>query len=57
MKNQLKNNWLKFKRLMSKYITTIDLGTTSQRVVIYDENLKHIASHQLEYKQISLHPG
>lgn len=42
---------------MSKFITSIDLGTTSQRVVIYDTNLKHVASHQLEYKQISLHPG
>ena len=36
---------------MKKYIISIDQGTTSSRVVLYNDNLKNIDSVQKEFKQ------
>jgi glycerol kinase len=35
-----------------KLIAAIDQGTTSTRVIIFDEHAKAVASHQMEHKQI-----
>lgn len=35
-----------------KYILAIDLGTTSTRAVLFDDNIKPIAIHEIEIKQI-----
>lgn len=40
-----------------KYILVLDQGTTSSRVVIYDENCKIISKAQQEFKQIYPKPG
>jgi glycerol kinase len=51
-----KFNWtIKFDRM--KAVGAIDLGTTSQRFIIFDEKLRHVATHQTDYTQISLNPG
>ena len=40
-----------------RYLGAIDQGTTSTRFILFDENGKIAASHQLEHKQIYPKPG
>ncbi len=40
-----------------KYLGAIDQGTTSTRFILFDENGKICASHQIEHKQIFPKPG
>ena len=38
--------------VMSQFILAIDQGTTSSRAIIFDQNLKPIATGQQEFRQI-----
>ncbi|KAF9384451.1 Glycerol kinase [Podila verticillata] len=42
---------------MRSYVGAIDNGTTSSRFLIFDEKGHLVIGHQLEYRQIYLHPG
>ena len=42
---------------MSKYILTIDQGTTSSRAIIFDHNGRAICVKQMEFKQITPESG
>eukprot|EP00756_Hemistasia_phaeocysticola_P049416 Hpha_TRINITY_DN23885_c0_g1::TRINITY_DN23885_c0_g1_i1::g.109843::m.109843/K00864/glpK, GK; glycerol kinase len=39
------------------YVAAIDQGTTSSRVIIYDQDLHTVASHRLPHEQITPQPG
>ena len=39
------------------YFGAIDQGTTSTRFIVYDEEHKQIAQHQIEIKQYLNQPG
>jgi len=39
------------KNLIERYVLAIDQGTTSSRAIIFDQNLKPIATGQQEFKQ------
>ena len=41
----------------SKLIASIDQGTTSTRVIVFDESANALTTHQLEHKQIYLKDG
>jgi len=43
--------------MSGKFLLTIDEGTTSTRTVIYDHDIRTIASAQQEFKQHYPHPG
>ena len=40
-----------------KYIVALDQGTTSSRAVVFDEQGRLVASHNIEFEQIYPHPG
>ena len=40
-----------------KYIVALDQGTTSSRAVVFDEQGRIVASHNIEFEQIYPHPG
>ena len=40
-----------------KYIVALDQGTTSSRAVIFDDQGRMVASHNIEFAQIYPHPG
>jgi glycerol kinase len=42
---------------MSKYIASIDQGTTSTRCMVFDHQGEPVSSHQLEHRQIYPQPG
>ena len=42
---------------MTKYIASIDQGTTSTRCMIFDHQGKPVGLHQLEHEQIFPRPG
>ena len=42
---------------MNKYILAIDQGTTSSRVIIFDEEGLIVSFHQKEFKQYFPKPG
>ena len=41
----------------SWYVGSVDQGTTSSRVIIYNEQMVQVASHQKSHKQITPQPG
>jgi len=40
-----------------KYIVALDQGTTSSRAVVFDEQSRIVASHNIEFPQLYPHPG
>ncbi len=40
-----------------KYIVALDQGTTSSRAVVFDEQARIVAAHNIEFEQIYPHPG
>ena len=40
-----------------KYIVALDQGTTSSRAVVFDDQARIVASHNIEFQQIYPHPG
>ena len=40
-----------------KYIVALDQGTTSSRAVVFDEQARIVAAHNIEFQQIYPHPG
>lgn len=42
---------------MKKYIASIDQGTTSTRMILFDEEGRPVSDHQLEHQQIYPKPG
>ena len=42
---------------MTRYIASVDQGTTSTRFMIFDDAGAVVGAHQLEHKQIYPHPG
>ena len=40
-----------------KYIVALDQGTTSSRAVVFDEQARIIAAHNIEFQQLYPHPG
>eukprot|EP01130_Rhizamoeba_saxonica_P009340 TRINITY_DN3791_c0_g1_i1.p1 TRINITY_DN3791_c0_g1~~TRINITY_DN3791_c0_g1_i1.p1 ORF type:complete len:557 (-),score=90.58 TRINITY_DN3791_c0_g1_i1:25-1695(-) len=44
-------------RSMSRYIASIDLGTSSTRVILYDDNGDSVSSHQVPVELITPKPG
>ena len=40
-----------------KYIVALDQGTTSSRAVVFDEQARIVAAHNIEFPQIYPHPG
>lgn len=43
--------------MAAHYLGAIDQGTTSSRFIIFDEKMTPVASHQVEHKQYTPHPG
>eukprot|EP01060_Flectonema_neradi_P013535 TRINITY_DN20303_c0_g2_i1.p1 TRINITY_DN20303_c0_g2~~TRINITY_DN20303_c0_g2_i1.p1 ORF type:complete len:535 (+),score=124.72 TRINITY_DN20303_c0_g2_i1:60-1607(+) len=43
--------------MSSWYVASVDQGTTSSRVIIYDERMVQVASHNKSHKQITPQPG
>lgn len=53
--NRFSSRVLESRQMASEsYVAAIDQGTTSTRFIIYDQNARAVASHQLEFSQ--LHP-
>ncbi len=40
-----------------KYIVALDQGTTSSRAVVFDDQARIVAAHNIEFQQIYPHPG
>ncbi len=40
-----------------KYIVALDQGTTSSRAVVFDDQARIVAQHNIEFQQIYPHPG
>lgn len=40
-----------------KYIVALDQGTTSSRAVVFDEEARLVAAHNIEFQQLYPHPG
>ena len=40
-----------------KYIIALDQGTTSSRAVVFDDQARIVAAHNIEFEQIYPHPG
>jgi len=40
-----------------KYIVALDQGTTSSRAVVFDEQSRIVASHNIEFPQLYPQPG
>lgn len=47
------------RRMMSEmnYIASLDQGTSSTRMIIYDQNGEKVLTHQVKLPTISNHPG